>query len=603
MSLVLVHFRIAKVAAGCPASCDPTSRDLADLFLSNPGSTVSSADPALINFNFNNVNREDNFVIKSDYHLNAKNIFTGRFFYANSLQTEEDTAPIRPDWLSIADTKVQVMGVNWTWTPNSAWVNEARFGYNRYWQSDNVADHAKSAADYGLNTGVTDPKLFGFPEIDIGPLFAMGGNSSWPLFTSPTYTYQALDNVSLTRGRHNFKFGGEFRHGGTDLFRARRGRGRLSFDDTRDSNDDIVNPALVNFLQGSFGDEGFAQILTGDIRRYVTMTAFGAFVADDWRIAPRLTLNLGLRYDLSLPVKDSNNLIANFIPTQGGLIQVGKGISSPYATDKNNFSPRVGMAWDVFGTGKTVLRAGGAIIYEQPTIRQFIDRGGLNENPSGLPGVTPGNGNIQLVQRELDDAGALSTAWTSGNPAVCRGAYYALRHRRSLRRVWRQFPSGHALRGKLEHQPAAGARSTSTALQVAYVGNRGIKLYSHRDINQSDPMASFNCYDNGDDSYRGCRQDTRPFVTNCTSGAGPCIDWAGYATQMENLGSSFYNGLQVTLTQRAFKGLNFLAGYTWAHALDNATTNRSGFPQDNRTFRPEWGTTATTIFATASRSP
>ena len=81
----------------------------------------------------------------------------------------------------------------------------------------------------------------------------------------------------------------------------------------------------------------------------------------------------------------------------------------------------------------------------------------------------------------------------------------------------------------------------------------------------------------------GCRQDTRPFVTNCTIGSGPCIPWAGYATEMENLGSSFYNGLQVTLTQRTFKGLNFLAGYTWAHALDNATSNRSGFPQDNRT--------------------
>ena len=578
----------AKAAAGCPASCDPVSLRLAELFLSNPGSTVSSGDPALINFNFNNVNREDNFVIKSDYHLSAKNIFTGRFFYANSLQTEEDTSPIRPDWLSIADTKVQVMGVNWTWMPTSAWVNEARFGYNHYWQSDNVADHDKSAADYGLNTGVTDPKLFGFPEIDIGSLFTMGGNSSWPLFTSPTYTYQAIDNVSLTRGRHNFRFGGEFRHGGTDLFRARRGRGRLSFDDTRDSNDDIVNPALVNFLQGNFGDEGFAQILTGDIRRYVTMTAFGAFVADDWRIAPRLTLNLGLRYDLSLPIKDSNNLIANFIPTQGGLIQVGQGISSPYATDKNNFSPRVGVAWDVFGTGKTVLRAGGAIIYEQPTIREFIDRGGLNENPSGLPGVTPGNGNIQLVQRELDDAGALGTAWTSGTPLFA-GALTTpcdIGDPCDVFGVPYHLATPYVASWNVNLQQALGK---STSLQVAYVANRGIKLFSHRDINQSDPMASFNCYNNGDDSYRGCRQDTRPFVVNCTSGAGPCLDWAGYATEMENLGSSFYNGLQVTLTQRAFKGLNFLAGYTWAHALDNATTNRSGFPQDNRTFRPEWG--------------
>ena len=111
------------------------------------------------------------------------------------------------------------------------------------------------------------------------------------------------------------------------------------------------------------------------------------------------------------------------------------------------------------------------------------------------------------------------------------------------------------------------ALTSSTALQVAYVGNRGIKLFSHRDINQSDPTLNLACNDNGDDSYRGCRQDTRAFVLNCTSGSGPCLPWARYANEMENLGSSFYNGLQVTLTQRAFNGLNFLAGYTWAHAL------------------------------------
>lgn len=163
----------AKAAAGCPAACSPVSLQLADLFLSNRGSTFSSADPSKINFNFNNQNREDNFVVKSDYHLNQNNLISGRYFYANSLQTEEDTAPIRSDWLSIANTKVSVMGVNWTWTPNARWVNEARFGYNRYWQNDNVADYKKSAQSYGLNTGVTDPKLFGFPEIDIGTLFEM----------------------------------------------------------------------------------------------------------------------------------------------------------------------------------------------------------------------------------------------------------------------------------------------------------------------------------------------------------------------------------------------------------------------------------------------
>ena len=119
----------------------------------------------------------------------------------------------------------------------------------------------------------------------------MGGNSSWPLLTTPTKTYQALDTVSLTHGRHTLKFGGEFRHGGTELFRASDGKGTIFFDDTFDPNDSdiVLVPGLVNFFQGNFGDQRFASVLTGDIARHVTMTAFGAFVSDDWRIAPRLT--------------------------------------------------------------------------------------------------------------------------------------------------------------------------------------------------------------------------------------------------------------------------------------------------------------------------
>ena len=309
---------------------------------------------------------------------------------------------------------------------------------------------------------------------------------------------------------------------------------------------------------------------------------------DDWRILPRLTLNLGLRYDLTLPIKDANNLIANFLPDQGGLIQVGKGIPAPYATDKNNLSPRIGFAFDVFGTGKTVLRGGGAIIYEQPTIREFVDRGGLNENPSGLEGVTPGNGNMTLVQREIDDTTALHDAWIGGTPLFAAATAVGCDQDNPCDTfgVPYHLATPYVATWNLNVQQAL---SPSTTLQVAYVANRGIKLFSHRDINQSDPMFSFNCYNNGDDSYHGCRQDARPFVQNCDTGAGPCLPWVGYANQMENLGSSFYNGLQVTVTQKAFHGMNFLAGYTWAHALDNATSNRGGYPQDNNDIRAEWG--------------
>ena len=225
---------------------------------------------------------------------------------------------------------------------------------------------------------------------------------------------------------------------------------------------------------------------------------------------------------------------------------------------------------------------------EQPTIREFIDSGGLNENPSGLPGVTPGNGNISLVERELDDTAALAAAWQAKTPlfAGAQATPCDIGSPCDVFGVPYHISTPYVASWNFNVQQAF---SNSTALQVAYVGNRGIKLFSHRDINQSDPTLNLACNDNGDDSYRGCRQDTRPFVLNCSAGSGPCFPWARYVNEMENLGSSFYNGLQVTLTQRAFNGLNFLAGYTWAHALDNATTNRTGYPQDNRTFRPEWG--------------
>ena len=584
----------AEAAAGCPAACNQESLNLVNLFLSNPGTNPDR--PTGINFNFNNVNREDNFVIKSDYHFNDKNTLSGHYFYANSLQTEEDTEAIRPDWLSVADTKVGVTGLDWTMVPNSRWVNSLRFGYNRYWQSDNVGDQAKSAADYGLNTGITDPRLGGLPEIDIGSLFTMGGNSSWPLYTEPTTTFQISDTASLSKGHHNIKFGGEFRHGGTDIFRARRGRGRLSFKDSEDDDGNVLATPLENFLLGNFGDDGFAQILTGsEINRNVSMSAFGLFLADDWRIKPRLTLNLGVRYDVTFPLKEAHNQLANFIASKGGLIQVGDGISSPYNTDWNNFSPRLGFAWDVFGSGRTVLRAGGGIIYSQPTIREFVDRAGLNINPSGLAGVTPGTGNISLVQREIDDPTILTDAWQNGTPLFAAAQAAPCSHDLpcDVFGVPQNLATPYVASWNFNIQQQLGK---NTSLQAGYVANRGIKLYSHRDINQTNPMASANCYLDDDDSYDGCRQDFRPFTLDCTNGSGrPCMDWVGYATEMENHGSSSYNGLQVTLTQRNFHGLTMVLGYTFAHSLDNATSNRTGFPQDNRTFTPEWASSDTDI--------
>ena len=132
----------------------------------------------------------------------------------------------------------------------------------------------------------------------------------------------------------------------------------------------------------------------------MSQKSFGAFVQDEWRAKPGLTFNVGLRYDLTFPIKERHDQLANFDPVKG-LVQVGKQISSPYNTDYKNFAPRLGVAYDVFGTGKTVFRAGGGIIYEIPHISVFIGENnteaqGLALIPTGLT-LTDINGNPCLL--------------------------------------------------------------------------------------------------------------------------------------------------------------------------------------------------------------
>jgi outer membrane receptor protein involved in Fe transport len=305
------------------------------LFPVNNGN--NPAGPTQVGAGFPNTNRNDNFIIKSDYNINSKNTVSGRYFFGDSLQQEQDITVLRPEWRSQSQLRAQVFGVNWTHTPTSRLVNEARFGYNRFWQAiltvDNDLDPVKT---YGINTGVTDPVNFGMPTIVISGFNQLGGNSGWPLLTVPNQTWQFVDNVSYTFGAHTLRFGGEFRHGSTDNLRNRRGKGRVRF--LGDGAFDGSTP-LEDFLAGvpARGD-----IFVGSSKRHVTISSFGAFAQDDWRVSPRLTLNFGVRYDLNGVIKEKNNLLGNFDP-QVGLQQVGVNIDRPYERDNNNFALRPGL--------------------------------------------------------------------------------------------------------------------------------------------------------------------------------------------------------------------------------------------------------------------
>jgi hypothetical protein len=561
---------------GAACAVNPLSVQLKGLFLPNPGNTLTTSDPAGINFDFNNVNRGDNLVAKTDYFLTPHHVLSASFIYANTDQTEEDTVPLRPEWLSTTSPTTQVFGISLASNFGSAWSNELRFSYNRFNEAIAPVDHNVNPMTYGLNTGVTDPRLFGFPRINPGSdaFNYMGGNSSWPLDTTPSKTDSFSDTATFVHGKHSLRFGGSFHYGDVDYFRAGYGRGRIDFSD------------LTQFIDGNVDRWRF---LYGDPGRNVSMKSFGLFAQDNFRIARHLTLNLGLRYDVTYPIKDSRNLLANYVPTSpSGIAQVGQGISSPYPTNYNNVSPRVGLAWDVFGTGKTVFRSGFGLIFEQPSIRTFMfNGGGLNLNPSGIPYVDASGtliqptGTINSFLVQSNDGSQIT--WNATGPIfpAAAGGQCSLNSQCDLFGVDQHLKTPYVMNWNFNVQQQL---NESTVLQLAYVANHGVKLYSITDINQVN-------FANDD----GSETIGRPLNTNCPVSehglgtGGPCFPYIGFLDQLSNHSDSIYNSLQVTLTHRYSHGLYLLAGYTWAHAIDTATSNLAGVPPNSLDYNEERG--------------
>ncbi len=561
-------------------SVNPLSQQLTNLFLPNPGFTMSQSDPAAINFDFVNKNRGDNLVAKTDYALNKNNVISARFIYSNTNQSEEDTIPLRPEWLSTTSPTTQVFGISWASNPSSAWSNEVRFSYNSFNESIVPLDHTKNPTQYGLNTGVTDPRLFGFPRISPGNEFNyMGGNSGWPLNTTPSKTLNFSDTASYTRGRHTIRFGGSFRTGDVNYFRATYGRGRIDF------------RHLWNFISG---DVRRWRFLYGDPTREVSQKSLGFFVQDDVKVTQHLTFNLGLRYDVTDPIKDAHNLLANYSPSSAsGLVQVGQGISSPYPTNYNNVSPRIGLAWDVFGTGKTIIRSGFGMIFEQPSIRTFMfSGGGLNLNPSGIPYID-GNGVQQNPTGSITSFLQISTDgsainWLESNQAPTifpnasnAGNVCSIDSQCDIFAVDPKLKTPYVVNWNFNIQQEI---AKNTLLQIAYVANHGVKLYSVLDTNQVNPLLDDESETTG-----------RPLVTNCPVAqggygfGGPCFPWLGFFNTLGNHSNSNFNSLQVTLTKRYSHGLYLLAGYTYGHAIDTATSNLASVPPDSNDYAAERG--------------
>jgi hypothetical protein len=617
----------AQLAGLNTATCtvSPSSSTFENLFPFNPTSSTSFA-PGLIT-----TGPLNNGFIKSDYIINQHNHVSGMYYISKASQiVSYSVGQLEPQWRGAVPTDAQMFNGAWTWTPTSAWVNDVRGGYayvhNQTVSGDvNMIPSNPYPQGYGFNTGVTNPLYGGLPEIDISsisPSYLGAGKRTG--VRGPEGTVDLVDNVSRLFGKHAFKFGFEYMDSIYDNNSYNRANGEIKFKD------------LAHFLTGS-PQKG--QILIGNPDLIARQHAFAGFFQDDWRVTTKVTLNLGLRYEYDAPPTERFNYIGNFDPNVTGntpaVLQVGPGapLKNLYNPDHKDFSPRVGVAWDVRGNGKTVIRAGGSLLNAMlitsellnpvPFGANFPDLGintsgtAANAHSPALFPLTGGQltwsiagpvfpGNATSTVGGVTYTGLTCTApATAGGPGPCPTTGVDPKFREPYVASW-----------NLDIQRAI---TNSLTVDVAYVGNHGFKQGSEADINQPAIGAGYNTPFTAAEAaaaeqaagvtagtYAGaiglssnqfCLASGNCGITNTAAEVGPYASKFPYLSQIITTGNLFfsnYNALELTVSERAAHGLSFLAGYTYSHALDNQSSSsisQSAFPLDSRNPRLGYGST------------
>jgi Carboxypeptidase regulatory-like domain/TonB dependent receptor len=472
-------------------------------------------------FSLPNVIDSNNFVIKIDHRFNDRLNLSGRYVYGDGTQTfplNSGQGSELPAYQTLVPTRVQLAGLNLTQVLTNRLINETRVSFNRFAQTFSPLDSAFDPASIGLITGAQG----GLPTIVVGGFESLGAPTNEPR-GRVSQAYQVSDTLIWTVGSHTIKAGADFRRPLVRSFNDQFSRGRLSFN------------TLADLLAGVAAPTG-TSIARGATRRDTFTDNLGAFVQDDWRVTRRLTVNLGVRYEYVGPLSEKSDLISNFIPSTG-LVQVGHGLDTLYDKDWNNFAPRVGFAYDLFGRGKTVIRGAYGLFYDSPSQDFFL----LQSFPNGSVGTNPvpGLGTYTVnFTGPVPFGPGVNIFGNINSPVPPYTVFGVDQHMRT--------PYVQSYNFNIEQTIAAG-----TVLQVGYVGSKGNKLYRVRDINQATAGTGADL------------QSRRPFASIYPQFAG--------IYELEASANSHYNALQTVLRRRFAKDLSVFGSYVWSHSIDDAS--------------------------------
>ena len=384
-------------------------------------------------------------------------------------------------------------------------------------------------------------------------------------------SYQVVDNVSWSQGKHSFKFGGQYTHFIYPQFFLPRSNGDYWYNTTQQFIKDLVPDNAGRTLRGA-GSGSFLG----------TQSFFAGFIQDDFKLNPRLTLNLGVRYEFWTNPVGGKDQALNAVSNVPGVITFGVP-----KTDKNNIGPRIGLAWDPRGNGKTAVRAGFGIAYDV----KFQNFASITLPPQR--------------QSEMDEGSACNAVATP--PAWCTNGRTGFLANGGLPSILLPPTTQAAARGLttsyiddtvmpkiltwtlgVQHELYRNA-----TVEVRYLGTRGLELpvqfrrnfHSYFDaggtplptfFKASDIPATFTASTPTDIPFNTFSCPTNPYA-NCTTNvllANNTYQQYGFfgnVTSDPPLGSSTYHSGSVNFKQRARYGLTFNANYTYSHTLDNST--------------------------------
>lgn len=509
----------------------------------------SPGDPAR-NFVFNNVPSghtvRDNAIARVDYNLGERDTLYGRYLYDNERTTSPPTLP-PPSNANGRDFTLKAQGASahWNHVLSPTLVNNLSLGYTRY--RNLLATLNSFKQDFITPAGITntlsavDPLFWAAPSISIPGYLT-------PSEVTPNYRttnqYQLQESLFWNKGTHNFKFGGDLRDVREYMFYT-GGNGSWSFSNRYSGNN------VADFLLG----------LPSSVNKTARATQWnsrvhylGVFFQDDWKITPKLTLNLGLRYEVESALRQNDNCGLDF-DVPAATMLVSKYCTSlpaiqtfyrdirpdvkvrtydhraPYDADTNNLAPRIGFAYRV--ASQTVLRGGYGIYYDSPQIQSLASTNDFAPNT-----LRP----IWTSSPTSPDFGYNPEGSTSAERALANAPLTIFPF------ISRSFPYAKVQQWNLSIQQQM---SSSLVLEVMYQGSNTANLLVFDNINYRAPGP-------------GNVQQLLPYPQFAR-------------IQNEDMwGQAVFHGGAIKLEQRPRHGLSYLVSYTFSKSIDNASTLNEG---------------------------